>query len=45
MPTVSERIIQCMSFGMTLPQAIDHVLGAGAYQTAAGAMYDLLADG
>jgi hypothetical protein len=39
---ISARILVLMQTGMTLPQAFDAVLGAGAYLKLAGDLYDAL---
>jgi hypothetical protein len=39
---ISARILVLMQTGMTLPQAIDAVLGAGTYLKLAGDLYDAL---
>lgn len=39
---ISARILVLVQSGMTLPQAFDAVLGAGAYAKFAGELYDAL---
>lgn len=39
---ISARILVLVQTGMTLPQAFDAVLGAGAYAKLAGDLYDAL---
>ena len=39
---ISARILILVQSGMTLPQAFDAVLGAGAYAKMAGEIYDAL---
>lgn len=39
---ISQRIMKAVQAGMTVDQAIDFVLGAGAYQKIASELYDRL---
>lgn len=39
---ISAKILAHMNNGMTLPEAFDAVLGAGAYMKPAGEVYDQL---
>jgi hypothetical protein len=39
---ISALILANLAAGMTLPQAIDAVLGAGTYERTAGEVYDTL---
>ena len=39
---ISARILAALNTGMTLPQAFDSVLGAGAYAKLAGEVFDTL---
>ena len=39
---ISDRIIRAVEGGMTVPQAVDLVLGVGTFERFAGELYDAL---